>query len=221
MSLSETENWNGPRLTERDIDALRWLVEQRAASLDQVGRLLNQIDGGNPITDRRVRQVVARWEQLGLAAKWQVWHGQPAVVIATGRAAAMFGQTRWRRPGIAIVRHTVAVSEIRLRVAPISGTRNWVSESTLRRQLPKGEHLPDGGWYEDGLGVAVEVELTPHGRKRVESTMKELLYAHDGAGTRWARVLYLCSPATIGQVTAAWEALPPAERARITVRPMP
>ena len=221
MMLSETESWSGPRLTERDMDALRWLVEQRAASLDQVGRLLHQLTGGEPVTDRRVRQVVSRWEQLGLVTKWNVWHGEPAVVIPTGRAAQMFGQMRWRRPGIGILRHTVAVSEVRLRMAPIGGPRRWVPESELRRLIQPGEHLADGASIEDGLGVAVEVELTPHGRKRVETTIKSLLYAHDGNGLRWAKVLYLCSPVTIAQVTAVAAALPPAERSRVIVRPMP
>ena len=221
MMLSESESWSGPRLTERDLDALRWLVEQRAASLDQVGRLLHQLTGGEVVTDRRVRQVVARWVQLGLVTKWNVWHGEPAVVIPTGRAAQMFGQMRWRRPGIGILRHTIAVSEIRLRVAPIGGARTWTSETDLRRLLPSHEHLPDGAWTDANGSVAIEVELTPHGRKRVETTIKTLLNAHDGTGLRWATVLYLCSPATHSQVSGVRDELPPNDRNRVIVRAMP
>lgn len=218
--MNEAEGWSGARLTARDIDALQWLVEQRAATLTQIGRLLTQL-GGDTLTDRRVRQVVSRWEQLGVATKWHIWHGEPAVVLPTGQAAKMFGYQRWRRPGIGILRHTVSVSEIRLRVAPVGGPRQWISETELRRQLPKHEHLPDGGWYEDGGSVAVEVELTPHGRTRVETTIKTLLGAHTGVTQRWSSVLYLCAPATLPQVTAVRDQLAPSERSRVVVRPMP
>jgi hypothetical protein len=63
--------------------------------------------------------------------------------------------------------------------------------------------------------------LTPHGRRRVEQTITSLLNAHAGPRPRWTTVLYLCSPATIAQVTAVRESLPPHERARVVVRPMP
>ncbi|MEY2763526.1 MAG: hypothetical protein RLZZ43_1341, partial [Actinomycetota bacterium] len=220
MMMNETEGWGGARLTPRDVEALRWLVEQRAGSLEQVGRLLHQL-GGEVLTDRRVRQVVSRWEQMGVASKWHVWHAESAVVLPTGQAARMFGFTRWRRPGIGILRHTIAVSEIRLRVAPIGGARTWTSETDLRRLLPSHEHLPDGAWTDANGSVAIEVELTPHGRKRVETTIKTLLNAHDGTGLRWATVLYLCSPATHSQVSGVRDELPPNDRNRVIVRAMP
>lgn len=219
MMLEEAEEWGGPRLTGRDADAVAWLVEQRAASLDQVATLLGQL-GGQAVGERRTRQVVARWVQLGLVTRWPVWHGEPAVIVPTARAAQMTGLARWRRPGIGILRHTVAVAGVRLMVAPIGGPRRWVSESELRRTLPSGEHLPDGAWFDDGLGTALEVELTPHGRGRVADTITALLHAHAEGSPRWARVAYLCSPSTLTQVTAAVDTLPPVERARVYVGPL-
>jgi hypothetical protein len=219
MLIEEAEGWGGPRLTRRDADAVSWLVEQRAASLSQVATLLGQL-GGQGVGDRRARQVVTRWVQFGLVTRWNVWHGEPAVVVPTARAAQMSGLSRWRRPGIGILRHTVAVAGVRLLVAPVGGTRTWISESALRRSLPSGEHLPDGAWFDNDLGTALEVELTPHGRGRVADTMTALLHAHSDGSPRWARVAYLCSPATLTQVTAAADTLPPVERARVFVGPL-
>lgn len=221
MTLWESPSWSGPRLTERDTAALRWLVEQRAASVTQVCRLLAQIGDTEQVSDRRMRQIIARWDQLGLARRWSVWHGEPAVITPTGQAAAMFGINRWRRPGLAILRHTVAVAEVRLRVAPHGGPRRWISETELRQQIAPGEHLADGGWLDEHGSTAIEVELTPHGRRRVEQTITSLLNAHNGTQRRWNRVLYLCSPATLTQVTAVRESLPPHDRAQVAVRPMP
>jgi hypothetical protein len=219
MLLEEAEGWGGPRLTTRDANAIAWLVEQRAASLGQVATLLAQL-GGVSVGDRRTRQVVSRWVQFGLVTRRNVWHGEPAIVVPTTRAAQMNGLTRWRKPGIGILRHTVAVAGVRLAVAPVGGTRRWVSESALRRALPQGEHLPDGAWFDDGVGTALEVELTPHGRVRVVETLTSLLHAHNNGSPRWAKVAYLCSPATLPQVTAAAASLPPIERARIYVGPL-
>ena len=85
MMMNEAEGWSGARLTPRDVAALQCLVEQRAASLAQVGRLLEQLGDGT-LTDRRVRQVVSRWEELGVASKWHIWHSEPAIVLPTGQA---------------------------------------------------------------------------------------------------------------------------------------
>jgi hypothetical protein len=221
LKLFEREEKRGARLTTRDMTVLRWLVEQRAATVAQVTTLLLQITGTAQLSDRRVRQIVSRWENLGLVTRWNVWHGEPAVILPTGQAAKMFGYQRWRRPGIGILRHTVAVAEIRLRTTPHGGNRQWVSETELRRHTAIGEHLADGGWFEDGIATAIEVELSPHGRKRVEATIKALLYAQVGGKNRWERVLYVCSPTTFVQVSAVRDGLAPAEHSRVIVRPMP
>ncbi len=209
------------RLTRRDVEALAWLVEQRAATLPQVGRLLAQLSG-EQMSTRRVRQVVARWEQLGLAERWRVWHGEPAVVCPTVQAAYMHGLVRWRRPGVGTLRHTVAVTEVRLLAAPINGQRQWICESELRRMCPKGTHLGDGGWWEpDGSAVIVEVELSPHGRRRVSEAIRSHLAARAGDVRRWARVLYVCSERTITQVEAVVAELPASDRPRVQVRALP
>lgn len=208
------------RITQRDEQALAWLVQQRAATVPQVARLLCQISG-SPVSDRRARQVVARWEALGLATRWMVWQGEAAIVVPTAQAAKQQGLERWRRPAIGTLRHTIAAAEARLQLAPFGGTRQWYSESELRREAPRGEHVADGGWQEDEGAVAVEVELTSHGKVRVRSTIKGLLAAHRDGKQRWTHVLYLCSQATYRQVDEARSELVEADRRRVFVRRLP
>jgi hypothetical protein len=210
-----------PRLTERDLEAIRWLVEQRAATIAQVGRLLAQISRA-AISDRRTRQVVARWIQLGLVERRQVWHHEPAIVMPTTQAAKMCGIDRWRPVAIGILRHTLTASEVRLIAAPVGGSRTWIPESHLRRGATRHEHVADGGWTEpDGSSVAVEVELSQHGKKRVHAAIRALLSAYVEGTPRWTSVLYLCSPSTIRQVEMVRNELSPSDQPRVAVHPVP
>lgn len=210
-----------PRLTPRDLDAIRWLVEQRAATVTQVGQLLAQISGSS-ISERRTRQVVARWVQLGLVERKQVWHHEPAVVMPTTQAAKMCGIDRWRPAAIGILRHTLTASQVRLIAAPVGGTRTWIPESHLRRGATRHEHVADGGWIEpDGSSVAVEVELSQHGKKRVHAAIRALLSAHFDGTPRWTSILYLCSPSTIKQVEVVRSELPQADQPRVAIHPVP
>jgi hypothetical protein len=210
----------GPRLTGRDMVAMAWLADQRAATVPQLQALLGYI-GDGPVTDRRTRQIVSRWELLGLAERTTVWHGKPAAVWLTGSGARLVGLERWRKPAIGTLNHTLAVAEVRRRLSPPTGTRGWISEVELRKTLPAGQHIPDGAYLEDGRAAAIEVELSPHGRRRVAAAIASLLAAQVNGAPRWDHVLYLCSPETLHQVTAVVEALSPAQRSRVVVRRLP
>jgi len=211
----------GPRLTVRDERALRWLAEQRAASLPQVARLLGDLGGHEP-GERRTRHLVGRWEELGLATRTSVWHGEPAVVWLTTQGARLVGLTRWRAPSLGTLRHTLAVSEVRLRLAPSGAGRRWVCEADLRRHSSgPGVHVADAGVLDptDGTWLAVEVELTPHGRRRTADTMRTLLAEPGPDGRpRWRRVLYLCSPRAMPGVVTARGDLLAAQQERVLVR---
>ena len=95
-------------------------------------------------------------------------------------------------------------------------------ETQLRKVLPAGEHVPDGAVFTNGRAVAIEMELSPHGRRRVEAAIVSLLSARKGDSARWHRVLYLCGQATLYQVTQVVETLlSPEQRNRVYVRPWP
>lgn len=218
----DSDGGPGARVTERDRSAVIWLAEQRAANVPQIARLLAQL-GGAPVGEPRARQVTRRWEALGLVERRRVWDAEPGIAWPTKEGAALAGLSRWRRPGISTLRHAVAVSEVRLRMAPIGASWRWVHEGELRLTAQPGEHIADGGVIEaDGSSLAIEVELSPHGRRRVEGALTSLLSATDThGGNRWTRVLYLCSAETLVQVLAVISELPPAWKPRAHARPLP
>jgi hypothetical protein len=215
------EREGGVRVTVRDEAALRWLVEQRAASLSTIAELLRRLEGGPSISDRRARHIVSRWEQMGLAKRSSIWHGEPPVVCPTAKAARMHGVERFRRPAVGVMRHTIAVADVRLRIERPGAGRIWIPESHLRRVCPPGEHLADGGWMDEHGATAVEVELTLHGSKRVEAAIRSLLAASIEGRPRWNSVMYLCAPPTLSQVQGVVRALEAPLQRQVTVRPLP
>ena len=210
----------GAQLTLRDAAALRWLSEVRAATLTQLTVLLGELGLEGPITPRRCAQIVARWEHLGLVEKSTIWHQEPAVVWLTAQGAQMAGLSRWRRPAIGTLRHTLAVTQVRLQACrPVNG-RGWVSERELRSVLPRESRVPDGGLVEtDGTVTAIEVELTPHGRERVRDAITSLLAERHEGRDRFAKVLYLVAPPCRRQVEAVRAELPDHLRDRVVVLP--
>jgi len=211
-----------PQLTERDLAALTWLAEQHAATLPQLTELLGYL-GGNEISNRRGAQLVSRWEQLGLVERNLIWHREPAVIWPTTAGAKFVGLSRWRRPAIGTLRHTLATSAVRLRTCRPWNNRTWLTEKQLREQLPSGVRIPDGGIVEpDGVSItACEVELTSHGRRRVREAMTSLLAARRGDGDWFHHVLYLCSEETIHQCKAVRAELPEHIRSRVVVLACP
>ena len=210
------------QLTERDHAALEWLVEQRAATVPQLTELLGRL-GDGPITERRGAMIVARWEDLGLVERQSIWHRQPAICWPTSEGARLCGMNRWRRPGVGTLRHTITVSGVRLRVCRPGSNRGWLTELEIRRQLPAGVRIPDGAIREpDGGLTAVEVELTSHGRRRVNEAMVDLTtVVRPGGGQFFHHVLYLVSPEVTTQVNAVRDELPDELRNRVVVLPCP
>jgi len=211
-----------PQLTARDLTAIAWLVEQRAATLPQLTTLLGYLGAGE-ITLRRGAQLVSRWEQLGLVERSFVWHREPAVLWPTTAGAKLVGLPRWRRPAVGTLRHTIATSAVRLRSCRPWNDRTWLTEQQLRELLPKGVRIPDGAIVEpDGVSItACEVELTSHGRRRVREAMTSLLAARSGDNDWFHYVLYLCSEETIHQCKAVRAELPEHLRARVVVLACP
>ena len=216
------------QLTDRDQQAIAWLVEQRAATIPQITELLGRL-GDGPITDRRGTMLIARWEELGLVERQSIWHRQPAVCWPTTAGARLCGATRWRRPSIGTLRHTITVSGVRLRVCRPGSNRGWLTELDVRRQLPAGVRIPDGAIIDSpeakgsppGL-TAVEVELTSHGRRRVHEAMVDLTTVMRPDGEHFFHhVLYLVSPQVMTQVNAVRNELPDELRSRVVVLPCP
>jgi hypothetical protein len=239
----------GGSLTDLDTDALGFVAEMYAVQLDQLAALL--ADRGEPAGSAadRARAAVARWRAIGHADSGPLSVGEPWV-WATRKGLEVFGLESTRvRPTTTRLRHTHAVTEVRLAVERTAAYRDggaaWRSERRIRTLIgfpPRDEHVPDGevSWPADsglpwaGQAWAIEVELSRKPAARIVAIMREALTrsgdygcppasippassAAPGLPPRCARMVYVCSEASVRTVlkSRAELALPLAARVEV------
>jgi hypothetical protein len=220
----------GGALTKLEADALRFVAEMYAVQLDQLAALLT--DWGVP-ADRaaqRAREAVDHWRALGYAESEQLSVGEPWVWVNRTGLDAFGLKSKQVKPGKSWLRHSHAVTEVRLTLERTSEWRSdgpsWRSERQVRSQLgspSREEHMPDGEvhWPADGGSRqageiwAVEVELSSKTVERTARIMRQVLgrtgeygcpparIAVPGQPPRYARLVYLCAPVAVNAVLNA------------------
>jgi hypothetical protein len=214
------------RLQQRDLDGLLLLAEHYAAPYDLLGQALG-------VPPARVRAVTARWRAAGYAVTGVLGPGPawcwltPAGMTAAGHA--------WpaRPPSLSRLAHVRAVLAARLWLAATPAYADagawWHSERRIRAALPSprvgtGGHVADAEVHWPSTQAAgprageiwgIEVELTPKPAARTARIMGGLL------AQRYARVIYLVSPAAAPVVTATAGQLSQSQRGRVAIRDLP
>jgi hypothetical protein len=239
--------WDGNR-PGSDGALLEFVATMYGMQLDQMAALL--ADWGVPADSAgdRARAVVARWRAAGYADSGELTVGEPWVWATRKGLDACGLRTRQVKPAPLGLRHTHAVTEVRLAVQRTSSYRRsrawWRSE----RSILAGEsfparigHVPDGEvHYPAGSGMpwageiwAVEVELTPKSVVRTAAIMAEVLarttdYGPTPYGSadptlppRYARLVYVCSPVSVRSVLNARLEVGPPGSALIEVYDLP
>jgi hypothetical protein len=198
------------RQTGRDARALRWLAEMYGARWDLLRVLLARL-GEDPsktmVSDRAVREAVARWEQAGWVTRLrfyrETWVHPTRAGLRLANAAKEDGNGDpfevWV-PAATKLAHTHAAGVVRLAVEAAEPDTEWESERMIRRALAsrhgKGHpvgRVPDGAAVLDlGAGRArygIEVELHRKTAVRYERILR--LY-----GPGWDRMVWF-APAGI------------------------
>lgn len=228
----------GRGLAVRNPDALIFAADMYALQFDQLAVLT----GG----DRTARAAVARWRALGYAKTARLSSGPEWLWVTRAGLAACGRAYSPADPGLSQLAHIRAVTAVRLALEATAGYRAaaayWRCERRIRSRHGVGirQHLPDGEvHWPDGTAVAwagecwaVEAELTPKTVARTTAIMRELLARTGDYGSpaaeavvpgrppRHARVIYLCSPAALGNVRRSRDSLGPLA-ARIEIRDLP
>jgi hypothetical protein len=242
--MPDTRAVSGELLTE----VFGFVADMYGVQLDQLAALLT--DRGEPAggAAQRAREVAGRWCQLGYADTGELSFGEPWV-WATRKGLDAFGlRSKLVKPGKSLLRHTHAVTDVRLAVertpAFRAGGAVWRPERQIRGQLgipAPDEHVPDGEvHWPAGSGLpwagqiwAVEVELTRKTVTRAAGIMREALARTSdfggppagvpGAGQRprYARLVYTCSPVAAQVVLSARAEVGTALSGRVEVYDLP
>jgi hypothetical protein len=224
------------RLGERDVAGLVLCGEMYGAPYDLLASFLG-------VRAARVRAIVARWRRAGLAQTGQLGPG-PAWCWLTrdGLAATGLGYAP-ARPAVGRLAHIRAVLAVRLSLEASTAYQNgqawWRGERRIRAAIGGRVtgHVPDAevSWPDitasayPGECWAIEAELTPKPLARTTAIMTALAArtrdyqptAPPAARPRYTRVVYLTAPPAHQVTRRAAATLPPATRARVSVRDLP
>lgn len=166
MTETKSQTTRTVRLTQRDLDAVRWIAEQQAVRLDTVGRLLTR--SGTSVEGRALRRLAERWDEAGLIKRRRILADAPSILWPTADGVRSAGITlkagqRADAPSIGTLHHTLAVAEVRL--AYESMGFQWTAERFLRSAT--SNHRADGLAVKGGHRVLVEIERTQKERERL------------------------------------------------------
>jgi hypothetical protein len=178
-------------LTERDIEALAWLARQRVATAMQVARLF-ELDLSKAY--KRLRAMEAR----RLVRHERVFHLQPGVYLATASGIACAGvELPAPKLDIRTLQHDLIVTEVcvsYLRRGVVVTTEREMRSVDSRAEQPQyaarlvGEgargrlHFADLLAHKAGGPRAIEVELTPKRRRRLDQIIGAYVCARHLAG---------------------------------------
>ena len=185
-------NDRGPRVTDRDLDALQWIAQQYAVSFDHLSILLARLINpdeyaqkpkeAGELTTKRTAKIVKRWETLGLVEREWILHGDPPWIWLTPEGlrtvAQELGELRPYTPTPAKVNHLYWCNHARLYVEQHFDTIQWLSERQVRasrksEQGVKQPHIPDALVSNNGHDIALEVELSTKTYPRLEKILQE------------------------------------------------
>lgn len=179
----------GPRLTPRDLMILRWMGEHYALRFDQIRALLARYSTGATqvpglVSESTARHTIDRWEQAGLVVYKKILASEPgycwltpAGLRAAGLPFRVFAPQPYSLP------HIFWCVQVHMILTAQYPTESWRSERWLRTELDqriKSVKLPDALLVaEDGMAIAVEVELTQKNTIKLEEVLKArtLVYA--------------------------------------------
>ena len=198
---------SGPRLIERDLDALKWIAQQYAIRLDHLCVLLARlIEPGayaqapkttGQLTEKRATAIVKRWETLGLVERAWILYNEPPWIALTPEGLRLvseeLGELRPYTPTPAKLNHLYHINLTRLLIEARRPGIHWVSEREIRasqgktQQGVKRPHTPDAIVQTNSKQIAVEVELSTKIHARLDKILHELALSAD-----YHTVWYFC-----------------------------
>lgn len=178
-------------LTERDIKLMSWLNGFGYAQIQHIATWM----GITPKTAyRRMHKLV----NAGYCQHQPLWFGEQGVYRLTTKGAEITNDElpELRGVNLAQAKHQLAVIGLSLKLEKQSAGQ-FIPERQLRRCLGltgvgQATHVCDGIWVYEDKQIAIEVELTTKGARRVNKIIK-----HYKKSVEYAEVWYFCGNAQV------------------------
>ena len=180
------------------------------------GKTVNPPDP-NKLSMSSVYTVVSRWKKNGWVESAQVVGGVPAFVWLTQSGLDSVGLSfRSISPSLSLIRHTHAVTKVRLRMEELYPDSIWVPERELRQQInllsdnqkARVTHIPDGEMHHPGgKRDVIEVELSKKTEKRLREIMLGLKKRYGMDASAGVKIYYFVNDETKKVVNRAVQSL--------------
>lgn len=178
------------RLRKRDFAALRWIGEQYVVSVDDLGIVLGRLANRQPLKDRAVRAVVARWHTFGFVKTSSALSSQyiPLIIWLTPSGLRLMEMDYPAyEPSLSKVRHMLAINHVRLFLEnTLEGAYQWQGEREIRASFQDNTlqgAMPDALVTWKDTRIAIEAELTPKTMSRYGEIFKS--HIANGFGSIW------------------------------------
>jgi hypothetical protein len=239
---------DGTNLAEPDAELLAFVAEMYGVQMDQLAALVAGRGESSGNAARSAQELLARWRAAGLAETEKLTIGEPWIWASRAGLNACGLRTKVVKPAAHGLRHTHAVTDVRLAVERTPAFRDggawWRSERSIMTSLEfpaRPVHIPDGEvhWPAEcaspwaGEIWAVEIEISYKSIERTAGIMREILTCTGGwdrippgnpvpgMAPRYARLVYVCSRKTLrGTLNARVEAGSPLS-GRIDIHDLP
>lgn len=214
IARKERSDKGSIKITERDLEVLRFIGQQYAVRADQLARLLKRPQVG-ALSDSATRAVLSRWEKAGLADSRKVIADEPRFIWLTRKGLDEVGLAfkAWT-PTAASLAHIFWTNQVRMHTEDRHPEASWRSERELRKGRVM-QSINDAHAHEvdaeidlpQGV-VAVEVELTSKSVERRRSIMAEVV-------RRYATAWYFAPPNVAALLDEAATSVPGGDRVRV------
>lgn len=159
------------RVTERDIEIIRFINEFGFCEIEHIGKqfCLSKAYG---------YEVMRRLKKNRLVCHSRIFHNRPGVFTVTAKGADYTNLPPIKKISIGQYEHQICIINVNQRLRHLYPNLRWVSERQLKHDkfyngIGKRGHISDGILIAaDGNQIAIEVELSVKGKNRVEKIIK-------------------------------------------------
>lgn len=176
------------KLTDRDIEILRFINDCGYCITPHVASFIS-------VKQWRISQIMKRLVHRKLVVKEHVFQGHPVIYYLTPEGASFTELPPIEYVSLGTYRHQVAMINVALKLMRIHPEAIWVSERHLKHDkyydgIGKRGHVADSLLvFSNDRQIAIEIELSIKGKRRIESILKSYATQFD-----IKEVWYFCSP---------------------------
>jgi len=159
------------QITDRDIEIIRFINEFGFCEMPQIERRFS-------IKKPRSYRIIKRLIKAGLVNHKRVFYARYGIYYVTSKGADCTDLPAMDKISVGYYEHQMILTNVYIKLRQQYPDTYWISERRLKHEkfyegVGKAGHVSDGILvFPDGKEVAVEVELSIKGKKRIERIFK-------------------------------------------------